>query len=111
MIRLVIKLLLVALVLNATYRVGSAYWDHYQFEDAVQQAAQFSERAPAEAIKQQVVHLAAERELPLGPDDIQVAKTQRRTTVEGTYARDIEVVPRYIRRWVFNVHVTVFSVN
>ena len=45
MIRTVIKLLIAALVLNALYHLGGAYWEHYQFVDSVEQLAQFSENA------------------------------------------------------------------
>ena len=69
-----IKLALAALVIHAAYQVGIAYWDHYQFQDAVQQVAQFGESEPLPEIKRRVLELAAERGLPIEDDALVVTR-------------------------------------
>jgi hypothetical protein len=109
--RTLLKLAVAALIVHATWRVGSAYWDHYQFEDAVKETAQFSERATPDAIKQQVLGLAADQGIPLDPEAVVVTRATRTITVDGAYVRDIEVLPRYVRPWDFTIHVTVYTLN
>ena len=78
--RTIIKLAIAALVLHAAYQVGTAYWDHYQFTDAVQQIAQFGEREPIAEIKKRVIDLAAERTLPIAEDAITVTRRNAAST-------------------------------
>lgn len=111
MIRTLFKLVVAALVLNALLRVGMGYWDHYQFEDSVQQLAQFAERASPEDIKQQVLDLAAARSLPLDEDQLSVTRERRRIEVDGRYTRDLPLFPGYIKPWDFSVHVVVLTLN
>jgi hypothetical protein len=109
--RTLLKLTVAALIVHATWRVGAAYWDHYQFEDAVKETAQFAERATPEAIEQQVLGLAADQGIPLDAAAVEVTRATRTITVDGAYVREIEVLPRYVRPWDFTFHVTVYTLN
>jgi hypothetical protein len=107
----VIKLIIVFLILNATYRVGSAYWTHYRFQDSIQQAAQFGERASPEDLRAKILALAATLSVPIDPDNLTVTRGNRRIDIDGSYFRDLELVPRYKRRWDFTIHVTVLTLS
>jgi hypothetical protein len=109
--RTLLKLAVAALIAHATWRVGAAYWDHYQFEDAVKETAQFAERATPGAIEQQVLGLAADRGIPLDAAAVDVTRATRTITVDGAYVRNIEVVPRFCWAWDFTFHVTVYTLN
>jgi len=109
--RTIIKLAIAALVIHAAYRVGVAYWDHYQFTDAVQQVAQFGESEPVPEIKRRVMELAAERHLPIGEEAITVTRERRRIDVDGEYTRDILLAPGYKRPWKFTVDIVVLTLN
>ena len=109
--RTLIKLAIAALVIHAVYRVGSAYWDHYQFTDAVQQVAQFGESEPMPEIKKRVMELAAERYLPIAEEAITVSRTKRRIDVDGSYTREILLAPGFKREWTFTVDVVVHTLN
>ena len=109
--KLLIKLVIVAAVLHATWRLGSAYWDHYQFEDAVKESAQFSERRPVDEIKRNIANLAEKLEIPVDVESLAITKEHRRISIDGAYSREIELLPRYTRHWEFPVHVNVLSVN
>jgi hypothetical protein len=111
MIKTLVKLLIVALVLNALYRVGTAYWTHYQFEDSVQQLAQFADRATPEELRAKVLEQAGTFEVPLDPENLAVTRGNRRVEVDATYFRDLELVPRYKRHWDFKIHVIVLTLN
>jgi hypothetical protein len=107
----VIKLVIVLLILNATYRVGSAYWTHYQFQDSIQEAAQFAEHASPEDLRAKVLELAATLGVPIDPDNLTVTRGIRRIDIDGSYFRNLELVPRYKRRWDFTIHVTVLTLS
>ncbi len=107
----VIKLIIVALVLNAAYRVGSAYWTHYQFQDSIQQMAQFSEHAAPEDLRTKILEMAGTLGVPIEPDNLTVTRGNRRIDIDGSYFRDLEVVPRFKRRWDFTIHVTVLTLS
>jgi hypothetical protein len=109
--KIILKLIVVALVLNASWHVGAAYWQHYQFEDQVQEAAQFVGRAKSDELAARVYELADKYEIPLEADAVKVTKDQRRVTVDAAYAREIEIAPRYPRHWEFAVHVSVLTLN
>jgi hypothetical protein len=106
-----LKLAIAALVVHAGYQVGMAYWQHYQFQDAVQQVAQFAERESIDELKARVIDLAAERGLPIGAADLTVERAQRRITIDGSYIRDLTLAPRFTRPWEFTVHVVVLTLN
>jgi hypothetical protein len=111
MIRTLVKLVIVLLIGYALYHVGDAYWDHYQFEDSVQQMAQFSEHASADEIGDKVMELATAQDIPLAREDLAVTHENRRIEIDGVYVRDIEVLPRYVRHWEFKLHVVVVTLS
>jgi hypothetical protein len=109
--RTIVKLVIAGLILNGAYRLGAAYWDHYAFEDAARDAAQFSAMATEREIAQHVVSLAAEHDIALDAADVTIEKIPRRITIDGAYTRSIELVPRYARPWDFSFHVVVLTLN
>jgi hypothetical protein len=111
MLRTGIKLLAVLLVLNATYRLGVAYWEHYQFQDAVQQLVQFSDRATADDVRSAVLSLADEHGIPIAAEALDVTRESRRIHVRAAYTRELELLPRYRRPWDFDLDVTVLTLN
>jgi hypothetical protein len=111
MIRTFLKLAVVVLIGYALYHVGDAYWDHYQFEDSVQQMAQFSEHLSADEIRDKVMQLAVSNDIPLAQDDLTVTHQNHKIEINGSYTRDIQVLPTYVRHWDFTVHVVVLTLS
>jgi len=111
MIRTIIKLIVVLVVLNALYRFGDAYWDHYQFEDSVQQMAQFSENATADDVRAKVLELAQSNDIPLTNENLTVTRVPRRIEVDGVYVRELMLFPSYVKPWEFKLHVVVLTLN
>jgi hypothetical protein len=106
-----VKLIVLGAVLLATYRVGSVYWDHYQFEDEVKELAQFTDRNHAQELPGKILDLAQRMEIPLDPDGLSVTREQRKVVVDASYVRTVEILPRISREWEFTVHVAVLTLN
>jgi hypothetical protein len=106
-----IKLLIVALVVNACYRVGVAYWEYYEFEDAIQKTIQFSRQATPPELTKAVIELAAERGIPLDESTVTVTRSARQVVVDASYEKSVEVAPRLPRKFEFDVHVSALMVN
>jgi hypothetical protein len=65
MFRVLVKLAIVALVLNGAWRVGSVYLRYYQFEDALQELAQFGETRSDKLLCSQAMEKAANLDVPI----------------------------------------------
>ena len=105
----VIKLLVAAVVLHAAWRVGSAYLTYYRFEDRLQQAAQFGGTRPVAEVRDQAVKVANELAVPIEPDSIIVAKTDREISIDATYVDQLQVFPGYYYPWEFKVSVNAWT--
>jgi len=107
-IKAVIRLAIVAVLANATWRVGTAYAKHYRFTDAVTQAAQFRGGKSDEEVHDRVVELAAAHDIPVTDRGLTITTHENHTVVEGSYTRPIELIPGFKYEWPFRVHVDTF---
>jgi hypothetical protein len=104
------KLLVVALILNAVWRVGSAYWDFYRFSDEVKEIAQFSTDKSDADLQDRVMQRAAAAGLPVSPEAVAIRRFEQRTYIDVNYVRTVELVPRMVKRpWPFTVSVNAFA--
>lgn len=104
--RTIITFIVVIATLNATARVGSAYWNHYQLEDTVQGIVTYGGVTPTETLQQQVVDKADRLDIILSYEDVTVKREGQTTTVDAAYSKKIEVLPRYVREFNFQVHAS-----
>jgi hypothetical protein len=105
LIKLILKLAVVALLANASWRVGSAYVAHYKFQDAVQQAALFRGNKKDDALRQRIFELASDYDIPVDDSNVMLKTSESRTTVDGSYTRVIELAPGFKYPWAFTFHV------
>ena len=105
MIKLIIKLAVVALIANATWRVGSAYIAHYKFTDSVQQTALFRGNKTDDVLRQRILEIASDYDIPVTEGDVKLTTQEHRTIVEGGYTRIIELVPGYKYPWEFTFRI------
>jgi hypothetical protein len=111
-IKLAIKLAIVALLANATWRVGSAYATHYRFADAVQATTQFRGQRTDEQIHDRIVDLASQYDVPVSEGSLTVKRDPNsHTIVEGSYKKPIELVPGFTYHWPFTFHVDTFAMG
>ena len=109
MIRLLVKLAICGLVVNATWNVGRAYLDYYRFSDAVQATTQFRGDRPDDEIEARILQLAEEHDLPVGRSNLTLRHVQNHTIVDASFARPIDVLPGVTYPWPFAVHVDTFT--
>jgi hypothetical protein len=105
LIKLILKLAVVALLANASWRVGSAYVAHYKFEDSVQQAALFRGSQTDDVLRRRVFEIASDYDIPVTEDELTLTTSEHHTVIDGGYTRIIELVPGYKYPWEFTFHV------
>jgi len=109
LIKLVIKLAIVALVANAVWHTMVAYTSFYKFKDAVQQTTQFGSDKSIDQLKTRIVALASDHDQPLSEDDLTIRREGSHTFVDGSYSKSIDLLPGYSQPWTFEIHTDTFS--
>jgi hypothetical protein len=110
-IKFVIRLAIVAVLANATFRVGTAYAKHYRFTDAVTQTTQFRGGRSDDQVRARIFELAAAHDIPVTDENLSVAREEFHTIVDGAYKRPIELFPGFTYQWPFTVHIDTFVVD
>jgi len=105
----VIKLLIAAVLLHGAFRVGAAYWALYQYEDALQQIAQFAGNRPAKEVHEQALKKASEMALPISSESIQVRKSDREIFIDAAYVQPVQLFPTYYYPWEFKASVKAWT--
>lgn len=108
MIKLLLKLAVVALLANAAYHVGSEYLTYIKFRDAIRDAAMFKAKNDTELMAR-IVELAAQYEVPLQEENVTIERVERKVNVEGWYDKPIEIVPNYHYPWHFGLSLEVVT--
>jgi len=111
LIKFILKLLVAALIANAAWHTMSAYASYWKFKDAVTQTTQFGNDKSLATLKARILQLAMDYDLPIDGDDFTITRSREtlHTVVDGTYARDIEFAPGFVRPWSFPFHIDTFS--
>jgi hypothetical protein len=125
MVRFVIKLAVVALIVHAAIRVGTTYWRFYQFEDALQELAQFGDQRPDKQLCSQAMDKAANLEVPIAADALTIRRGANppfncetgfqgamtsaggsgKIFIDGHYREDLVLLPGYRYPWDFTPSV------
>ncbi len=101
MVKLLVKLAVVALLANAGYRVGSEYLTFIKFRDGVRDAAMFKASTDTE-LAGKIMELANEFDVPLEESALSIERRERQVFVSGSYDKAIEVAPTYFYPWHFS---------
>ena len=96
MIKTIIKLLIVLVILNATFRVGLVTWNYYQLRDEAQQQLVFGSSTPTTVLHERILQRAADLDIPLAAEDLTVTRDGIRTTAEARYTQPVEYFPSQI---------------
>jgi hypothetical protein len=105
----IIKLIIAALVIHATYRAGTVYMRFYEFKDDVTQIAQFGVRQTDNQLRNSILDAAKRRAIPLNPDSIKVRRENHHIIIDTNYLEQVELLPRYFYPWDAKVHVDVLT--
>ncbi|MGE3274619.1 MAG: hypothetical protein AB7O67_05875 [Vicinamibacterales bacterium] len=92
--RAAVQILIGLLVVNAAAQAGNVWWNYYAFRDAIHQEALFANGRTPHQIHERVMRLAADHEIPIGPDDVAVFQDGAETVIEVVYDEPIPLVPR-----------------
>ena len=102
-----VKLIVVALLANALWRLGSTYATFYKFKDSVTEAAS-QEGTTEDELRQKVVDLARTYDLPLTAAAITITREAQHISVQGSYTKPVAVLPGYEYPWPFTVDVDAY---
>lgn len=108
--KLLIKLIVAALVVNAAYRCGSVALKYYQFKDETQQMILFGQGASVTELTRQILGEAMKRDVPLDEEGVTVSREGARTVAEISYTEDIEIFPRYVYPMDFSFSAEAYGV-
>src|SRR5215470_1798586 len=103
-----IKLAIVAIIANGTWHLFVVYSAHYKFKDAIQYAAESRGLKSDEQVRQEVLAIAAQADLPIDENQLTVTHAETRTTVDTGYTRQVELFPGFPYAWPFTVHVQAY---
>ncbi len=105
----IIKLIIAALIIHATWKAGMVYLRYYQFKDEVTQIAQFGIRQTDDELRNGVLVAAKRRDIPLTADAVTIRRQNYRIIIDANYAEQVELAPRYFYPWDAKVHVDVLT--
>lgn len=105
----IIKLIIAALIVHATWRAGAVYMRYYEFNDEVTQIAQFGVQQTDNQLKNHVLDAAKRREIPLDPGTITVRRQNHHIIINANYIEQVELLPRYFYPWEAKMHVDVLT--
>ena len=111
MIRKLVKLAIFLLIANAVYRIAPPSVHYFQFKDAVQELALFSQKTPDAELIDRVMALAEEHGIPLERDYVQVRRSNGQLVIDASYVESMKVLPGYSYDHQFDVEAKAFDVR
>jgi hypothetical protein len=105
--RTLLKLVVVALVANMVWHLFGAYYPNYKFQDAIEYAVQNGGDQSEETLRDKVVELASQFDVPVSADQVAVVRRNTHRVIDLSYKRPIELVPGFSYAWPFSIHVDV----
>jgi hypothetical protein len=88
------RIALTAAIINASARVGFAYWSFYQLKDHAQQTVLFGGEKPTDVLQAGVLDKASQLLLPVATDQVVVTRSGPRTSIQAQYVQSVEYFPR-----------------
>jgi hypothetical protein len=111
-LKTIIQLLIAGVIVHACVQGAVAAWEHYQFQDDVEQEARFGDKRTTSELHRRVLEMGEEHGIPLAYEDVEVTRRGLQTSVEFTYARMVPLVPRlYEPSWTYTVSLSVHPVR
>ena len=90
-----LKLLVVAVVINGAYRVGMDEYRFSQLKDAAHSMLVLGTHTPIEQLKEMVLQKAADLRLPVSEEKVTLSREGVRTSISVSYNSEPEVFPGY----------------
>jgi hypothetical protein len=108
--KVLLKLVIVAVLANATWHVWGVYAAHFKFKDAVQSASQYNGARSDQELHSRILELAGQYDLPVTDANFTIRRDQNHTITDGSYIRPVELFPGFSYPLTFSWHVDTFTV-
>src|SRR5262249_54284204 len=105
MIKLVLKLALVALVAHAAIKIVPVFWSNLRFKDALAEQARFAGKKTEDELRNRAEKIANDLEIPVTGESIAIKRTGAQTSFDTRYVAQLEYFPRRFYPWEFVIHV------
>jgi hypothetical protein len=109
MIRKLLRIAVFLLIVNALYQAAPVIWHYYQFKDAVQELALFSQKSSDAELIDRVMVLAEEHDIPLERDYVQVQRGNGQLVITAAYIDTMKLLPGYDYAREFDVRAKSFE--
>ena len=106
----ILRLIVVALIANALWHVGSALSSYYKFKDSVHAAAMEKGKSEDD-LRQKIAELASTYDMPVTGDMITIQSQEHHTIVEASFTSPISVLPGYQYPWPFSMTVDAYTIT
>lgn len=111
MVRKLVKLAIFLFIANALYRIAPVSLHYYQFKDAVQELALFSQKATDAELTDRVMALADEHSVPLDRDYVTIQRPNGQLIIDASYVESLQLLPGYTYDHQFDVEAKAFDVR
>jgi hypothetical protein len=111
MIRKALQIAVFLLLANAVYQAAPVSWHYFQFKDALQELALFSQKSSDAQLIDRVMVLADEHSIPLDRDYVQVQRGHGELVISVSYIDTMTFVPGYDYNRQFDIRVRAFDPN
>jgi hypothetical protein len=105
MLRNLVRLVIFGLFLHAVVRIGPEFWHYLKFKDAVTEIASYPGRKTNEQLKDQILALADQLEVPIGAQDVTVTREGNHASVSTAWTAQLEYMPTRFYPYDFVVDV------
>jgi hypothetical protein len=109
LIKTIFKLALLAAFANAVWHLFIVYSADYKLRDGVTYAAKYRGQMTDDQIRDRVLELAAQLDLPLDPGALSIRHEMTHTFVNASYVRPVELFPGLVRQWPFTLDVDTYT--
>jgi hypothetical protein len=107
-LKAILTIVVAAVIVVACAQAGEATWRYYEFKDAVEQEARFSNFKTTSQLHKRVMELADEHNVTLEYENVAVVPRSGLTVISVNYVESIKLVPSvYTRDQPFDFEVSV----
>jgi hypothetical protein len=111
MIRKLIQFAIFLFFANALYQTAPIGLHHFQFKDAVQELALFSQKSSDQELVDRVMMLAEEHHIPLDRDYVTVQRATGQLIITAAYLETMTFFPGFPYEREFDVEVKAYIVK
>jgi len=103
--RKLFDLLLLILIVNAVWRVGPAFYQYFVYRNQVAETARWSAGRSEGEVKDILLEMARQSNLPVRDEDLVVQRQRLRLLVSVRYVEPLEILPLYTYDYEFKISV------